>query len=135
MHPSIASSGVHSGDCQESDRFVCPVVGNLAMRWVMGWGTLINTNLHCNQGSSARRLHLPSCKWFVQCFQSERLRVRPRRRSATFHTVGPCKKAVFACWATDSKRDTSTLCQLIQIYLALAKVGLIDHVLCPRVGF
>ena len=25
-----------------------------------------------------------------------------------FHTVGPCKKAVFACWATDVEQDTFT---------------------------
>ena len=41
----------------------------------------------------------PVVQWLVQRFRSERLRVRSRR-SATFRTVGPCKKAVFACLAT-----------------------------------
>ena len=34
-------------------------------------------------------------------FWNERLRVRSRR-TATFHCVGPCRKAVFACPANDA---------------------------------
>ena len=45
------------------------------------------------------------CKWFVQRFRIERLRVQ-RQRSATFCTG--YTKAVFGCLATDVKQDTFT---------------------------
>ena len=45
---------------------------------------------------------VPWCKWLAPRFRSERLRVRIKR-SATFHTIGPCKEAVLACLATDIK--------------------------------
>ena len=55
----------------------------------------------------ARKIHgVPWCKWLVLRFWSERLRVRSRR-SAIFQT-GRCRKAVFACLATDIKQDTFT---------------------------
>ena len=77
---------------------------------VQGGGSCQACHVDCSVciRGSGRHIRVPWWKWLVRRFRSERLRVRSRRSATFTPSAHACKKAVFACLATDVKQDAFT---------------------------